>query len=117
LTTGDVKRVRGYFEKAGMLDFPGEHFISCDSHGKAKPALDAYRPVLKQFAEHDEKWFAAAHYWDVSAAKKVGFKGAYCTVYEKESCKEIFHVDMDVEADGLLEMAEKIVESSKVVPA
>ncbi|KKY15185.1 putative 2-haloalkanoic acid dehalogenase [Phaeomoniella chlamydospora] len=111
LTTGDIKRVRGYFEKAGV-DMPMENFISCDSHGKAKPALDAYRPALNQFADEDEKWFAAAHYWDVSAAKKVGFKGGYCTVYEKESCAEIFDCEMDVVADSLLEMAEKIVELS-----
>jgi 2-haloacid dehalogenase len=109
-TTGDVTRVRGYFEKAGV-EMPLENFVSCDTRGIAKPALAAYRPVLETFALTDEKWFAAAHMWDVSAAKKVGFKGAYCTVYEKEPCLEIFDTEMDVMADTLIEMAQKIVAS------
>jgi len=51
--------------------------------------------------------------WDVSAAVKVGFKGAYCTVYEQDPCEELFGDDkMDVIADSLVEMAEKIVQAS-----
>jgi 2-haloacid dehalogenase len=51
--------------------------------------------------------------WDVSAAVKVGFRGAYCTIYEKYPCEEIFgEAKMDVMADSLLEMAEKIVQVS-----
>ncbi|KAH8701943.1 Haloacid dehalogenase-like hydrolase-domain-containing protein [Talaromyces proteolyticus] len=105
-TTGDVARVRGYFENGGV-DVPMENFVSCDSRGVAKPALEAYRSVLERFEEGDEKWFAAAHMWDVSAARMVGFKGAYCSVYEMESCKEIFG-EMDVMAESLVEMAENI---------
>ncbi|KAL2027669.1 hypothetical protein VTO58DRAFT_110357 [Aureobasidium pullulans] len=71
-----------------------------------------FTPLYESFGE-EEKWFAAAHYWDVSAAKIVGFKGAYCSVYEKEDCKELFDVDMDVMADTLPEMAQKIIEASK----
>lgn len=109
LTTADLERVQGYFLKAGV-SMPAENFISCDSTGLAKPALDAYKPALAKFAESDEKWFAAAHMWDVSAATKVGFKGAYCGVYEKESCPEIFGDEMAVMADDLMTMARRIVE-------
>jgi 2-haloacid dehalogenase len=108
LTTADISRVRGYFERGGV-EMPAENFISCDSKGLAKPALAAYQPALDQFAPGDDKWFAAAHMWDVSAAVKVGFRGAYCTVYEKEPCLEIFDTQMDVIADTLPEMANKIV--------
>jgi 2-haloacid dehalogenase len=112
LTTGDVKRVRGYFERGGV-DMPMENFISCDTVGLAKPALAAYRPALEHFAPQDDKWFAAAHMWDVSAAVKVGFRGAYCTIYEQDLCEELFGENkMDVIADSLLEMAEKIVQAS-----
>lgn len=111
LTTGDTARVRGYFEQGGV-DMPLENVISCDSKGLAKPALAAYRPVLEQFAATDVKWFAAAHMWDVSAAVKVGFRGAYCTVYEQEPCLEIFDTEMDVIAPGLVEMADMIVNTS-----
>lgn len=71
LTTGDQERVLGYFKNAG-LEFPKENFRSCDARGVAKPALDAYRPLYDGFGAEEEKWFAAAHYWDVSAAKIVG---------------------------------------------
>lgn len=111
LTTGDTKRVRGYFERAGV-DMPLEHFISCDTQGIAKPALAAYKPAFSRFAPGDIKWFAAAHMWDVSAAVKVGFRGAYCTIYEQESCAEIFDTQMEVEADTLPDMAEAIVKAS-----
>ena len=108
LTTGDVTRVREYFVRGGV-DMPKENFISCDTKGIAKPALESYRPALDQFANEDEKWFAAAHMWDVSAAKRAGFKGAYCTVYERDPCPDIYDEPMDVVADSLAEMAEKIV--------
>ena len=112
LTTGDIKRVRGYFEHSGV-DMPLENVISCDTHGLAKPALAAYKPAFDRFAPDDDKWFAAAHMWDVSAATKAGFRGAYCTVYEKESCSEIFDEVIDVTADTLPEMAKKIVAASQ----
>ncbi|KAL4937002.1 hypothetical protein BDV06DRAFT_82433 [Aspergillus oleicola] len=111
LTTGDMARVRGYFEQ-GDVEMPLENIISCDSKGVAKPALGAYRPVFEKFAPGDDKWFAAAHMWDVSAAVKVGFRGAYCTVYEQDPCLEIFDTKMDVIAGSLVEMAENIVKAS-----
>jgi 2-haloacid dehalogenase len=111
LTTGDIARVKGYFERGGV-DMPAENIISCDSKGLAKPALGAYRPVFEQFAPCDEKWFAAAHMWDVSAAVKIGFRGAYCTVYEQDPCLEIFDTTMDVIANSFVDMAEGIVKAS-----
>lgn len=69
-TTGDVARVRGYFLRSG-IDMPVENFVSCDKTRLAKPALEAYQEVLSKF-ESDVLWFAAAHMWDVSAAKAAG---------------------------------------------
>ncbi|KAL3472046.1 HAD-like domain-containing protein [Aspergillus californicus] len=111
LTTGDLARVRGYFEQGGV-DMPEANVISCDSKGMAKPALGAYRPVFDQFAPDADKWFAAAHMWDVSAAVKVGFRGAYCTIYEQDPCLEIFDTEMDVVADSLPDMADMIIKAS-----
>ncbi|KAJ5238897.1 hypothetical protein N7468_003516 [Penicillium chermesinum] len=112
LTTADIQRVRGYFERAGV-SMPAENFISCDSQGVAKPALAAYRPALARFADDDVKWFAAAHMWDVTAAVKVGFRGAYCSVYEKESCAEIFDTELEVFAETLPQMADGIISASR----
>lgn len=108
LTTGDIQRVRGYFERAGV-HMPLENFISCDGKGVAKPAPQAYRLALDQFGPHDDKWFAAAHMWDASAAAKAGFRAAYCTVYEKEPCFEIFDTQVEVIADSLPAMAARII--------
>lgn len=111
LTTGDVSRVRGYFIRGGV-EMPLENFISCDGTGVAKPALASYDPALERFGEGEVKWFAAAHMWDVSAAVKAGFRGAYCTIYEEYPCEEIFDERMEVVEDGLLKMAEGIVKRS-----
>ncbi|XDG01569.1 hypothetical protein ABKA04_001184 [Annulohypoxylon sp. FPYF3050] len=110
-TAGDTKRVSGYFTRNG-IDMPAENFLSCDSLGIGKPAPESYQPLLKQFGA-DESWFAAAHMWDVSAAKSTGFKGAYCTVWEKEPCTDLFG-EMDVMADSFPDMARKIIDASKV---
>ena len=41
------------------------------------------------------------------------FRGAYCTVYEKEPCSELFGGDMEVMADSLTELADMVIEKSK----
>ncbi|ROV92240.1 hypothetical protein VPNG_09647 [Cytospora leucostoma] len=111
-TAGDIARVGEYFNLAGV-DMPAENLLSCDTAGVAKPVPDAYRPLLGQLSKDGKKpWFAAAHMWDVSTAKTVGFHGAYCTVLEAEPLQEIFG-DMDVVAASLPEMAEKIIASTQ----
>ncbi|KAH8602227.1 putative 2-haloalkanoic acid dehalogenase [Bisporella sp. PMI_857] len=111
LSTASPERVQGYFSAIG-LDMPAENITSCDTKGIAKPALAVYESVFKTFGKDDVKWFAAAHMWDVSAAHKVGFRGAYCTVYEKESCAEIFGGEMEITTDTLPELARKIIAAS-----
>jgi 2-haloacid dehalogenase len=112
-TTGDVQRVRGYFERASV-DMPLENFMSCDNIGVAKPALPAYQAVWQRLGADDVKWFAAAHMWDVAAATKVGFRGAWSSVYENEACLDIFSdAKLEVVAGGLLEMAQQIVDKSQ----
>ncbi|KAL2061597.1 hypothetical protein VTL71DRAFT_6974 [Oculimacula yallundae] len=122
LTTGDVARVGGYFEKAG-LEMPRENLVSCDQFGEVdpvtgvkkkiyKPSMESYQSMLKLFDDEDEKWFVAAHMWDVSAAVKAGFRGAYCTIYEKEPCLEIFNTTMDVMADTLPGLADQVIDAT-----
>lgn len=126
LTAGDTERVNGYFTQ-NKIDMPIENFVSCDSFGVGKPAPESYTPLLNKF-NGEEAWFAAAHMWDASAAKRNGyvtmekvqvtktnfmcrFKGAWCSVWEKEPCTEVFG-ELDVLADTLPEMAEKIIAAS-----
>ncbi|EED23995.1 2-haloalkanoic acid dehalogenase, putative [Talaromyces stipitatus ATCC 10500] len=119
LTTGDAQRVGGYFKRAGF-DMPAENLVSCHDflkHGAPdsypleffKPSMSSYKHMLEKFAPTDQKWFAAAHMWDVSAAVKAGFRGAYCSIYEKESCIEVYDTKMDAMADSLSKMADKII--------
>lgn len=70
LTAGDVERVGGYFTRNG-IHMPKENFITCDSIGIGKPDPRVYQMVLNRLGD-DEKWFAAAHNWDVTAAKQAG---------------------------------------------
>ncbi|CAG7961031.1 unnamed protein product [Penicillium salamii] len=107
LTAGDLKHVNGCFARAG-IDIPSGNILSCDSSGVGKPDPAAYSPVLKRLSKEDKPWFAAAHAWDVSAAKRTGFKAAYCSIWEKEAVPELFG-PMDVAASNLPEMAEKII--------
>jgi 2-haloacid dehalogenase len=52
---------------------PEENLLSCDSTMIGKPAPEAYKPLLEKLRmEGGEPWFAAAHMWDVSAARSTG---------------------------------------------
>lgn len=72
LTSGDIKRVLGYFN-AGGIDFSADNFVSCDTIGVGKPSPECYKYVLEKFSNGDgAPWFAAGHMWDVSAARRNG---------------------------------------------
>ncbi|OJJ71914.1 hypothetical protein ASPBRDRAFT_30283 [Aspergillus brasiliensis CBS 101740] len=107
LTAGDAARVGGYFANAG-LEWPAENLKSCDSQGIGKPDLRVYQPLLEQLSQHGQPWFAAGHMWDVSAARRAGYKGAYCSIWEKEPIVELFG-EMEVMAETLPAMADKII--------
>ncbi|KAJ5081860.1 hypothetical protein NUU61_010124 [Penicillium alfredii] len=109
-TAGDRTRVGAYFQTAG-IELSSENLLSCDSDGVGKPEPAAYRPLLERLLAKNEgkpPWFAAAHMWDVSAARRTGFKGAYCTVLEKEPLQELFG-EMDVIEDTLPAMVDRII--------
>ncbi|KPI36674.1 uncharacterized protein AB675_10057 [Cyphellophora attinorum] len=116
-TAGDASSVQGMLEKGGV-SLPVEQFRSCDSAGVGKPHSESYKPLLEELradagGEEVETWFAAAHQWDVSAAKRSGFdRGAYVTVLEGEAVDELFG-KMDVTAESFEELAEGIIRVSK----
>ncbi|OJJ01876.1 hypothetical protein ASPVEDRAFT_131291 [Aspergillus versicolor CBS 583.65] len=112
LTAADLDGVAGLFAKAGV-EMPKENLLSCDLYGVGKPDPLAYEPLLKQLAQYGTKpWFAAAHCWDVSAAQRKGFRGAYSLVLEKDKLPELFG-DIEVTADTLLEMADGIIAAAE----
>ena len=98
---------------AGPPGLAAPPVISCDGLGVAKPAPAAYEAVWRRFGPDDVKWFAAAHMWDVSAATKVGFRGAWSAALEGEPCLDVFvDAKLEVMADNLLELAEAIISKS-----
>lgn len=67
LTAGDLNRwVR--------IEMPPENLLSCDTARIGKPDLRAYQPLFERLKMEDgaRPWFAAAHMWDVSAARRTG---------------------------------------------
>lgn len=111
-TMGDLARVGAYFKNAGV-ELPAEHLQSCDSSKIGKPDPAAYKPILEQLSkEGGTPWFAAGHMWDVSAATRVGFRGAYCSIWENEALTDLFG-DMDVLSDTLPELADKVIAATK----
>ena len=71
MTAADKARVQGYFAKANVA-LPDENLLSSDDTGIAKPTLTGYVPLFDKLNKEGRPWFAAAHLWDVSAAKRVG---------------------------------------------
>ncbi|KAI8721527.1 hypothetical protein NCS52_00294300 [Fusarium sp. LHS14.1] len=111
LASGDTQRVAGYLA-AGGVDFPSDNFVSCDTIGVGKPAPDSYQYILDKFPKENlDVWFGAAHIWDTAGARHCGFKGAWVSLWEKESCSEIFG-EMEVIADDLPGLADGIVNYS-----
>ncbi|KAI9035942.1 HAD-like protein [Aspergillus affinis] len=115
LTAGGLDRVRANLDDGG-IGIPKGKLLSCDEAGVGKPDLRAYGPLWERLSkdagEHGEVWFAAAHAWDVSAARRVGFKAAYCTALEGEVIPQLFG-EMHVVGESLVQVAEGIVASSR----
>lgn len=75
LTAGSEAVVKGYLEQ-GEVGIAEGRLFSCDEGGVGKPDLRAYKPLWERLsgdADVGEVWFAAAHAWDVSAARRVGW--------------------------------------------
>ncbi|KAL2802184.1 FAD dependent oxidoreductase-domain-containing protein [Aspergillus granulosus] len=111
-TAGDLERVGGYFAREGV-HMPKDNLLSCDDRGIGKPDPEAYKPLLERLVRGNgglTPWFAAGHMWDVSAARKAGFRGAYTAIWEKEPLTELFG-EMDV-IDETLYIEEKAIMST-----
>ncbi|KAF1355896.1 hypothetical protein EJ07DRAFT_130881, partial [Lizonia empirigonia] len=107
-TSGTASAGAGYLEKGGIA-IDDEYVMTCDDIGVGKPEIRAYEGLKERIGTGDEPpWFAAALGWHVSAAGRVGFRTAYCTVLEKEALEDIFGT-MEITADSLAELAEKII--------
>jgi 2-haloacid dehalogenase len=75
-TMADPVNIKSYFKEA-EIEWPAENVLCCDTDAVCKPDREAYRPLLKKLSSSGgQPWFAAAHMWDSSAAKRTG-----CVLY------------------------------------
>lgn len=110
VTNGGKDASLKYFELAGVpLD--AEHLLSCDDIKVAKPDVRVYENTAahleKRGCEKDQRWFVAAHSWDLIAARKAGFRTAWVAHEEGDPCTDLFG-EFDVVAKDMKECLEKM---------
>jgi 2-haloacid dehalogenase len=131
----NVDRVKGYFDHAGV-DMPMENILSADMCSSGKPHPSVYKMAREKAGSDKEgevSVFAAAHAWDIAAAKSAGcvplssdvsmllrssglprhgsdpsFDTAYCLIYENDECETIFG-KADLVTKDLVELGKGIV--------
>ncbi|WVQ96592.1 haloacid dehalogenase, type II [Kwoniella sp. CBS 9459] len=129
VTNGAKETTEGYADKAGVKQYV-ERVLSCDDVGLAKPHKEVYEAANKtceqlEGGQGGQRWFVAAHIWDLAAAKKAGFKTALVlsdpptqTIQDDknnrqlQSLFELYGGRPDLVAPTLLDLAKEIVARS-----
>ncbi|KAA8611554.1 hydrolase [Pyrenophora tritici-repentis] len=112
VTNGGSETSLGYYHSAG-IDLDAEHLVSCDAIQIAKPDVRVYENANKHLTSmgHDEanaeRWFVAAHAWDLIAARKAGFKTAYLDFEEHDPCTDCFG-EFDLYATSMDDLLAKL---------
>lgn len=96
VTNGGVQTSLNYY-KASDIDLDEDHLLSCDDLKVAKPDVKVYENANKHLTaqglgneEDGDRWFVAAHAWDLISARKAGFKTAYLDYEEHDPVTEVF---------------------------
>lgn len=112
VTNGGKETSLNYFKLAN-IELDGDHLLSCDEIQAAKPDFRVYTNAKrhltsKGLSEKDgDRWFVAAHAWDLIAARKAGFKTAYLDYEEHDPCEEIFG-KFDLYASSMEELLDEM---------
>lgn len=112
VTNGGLETSLNYYKQADIA-LDSEHLLSCDDLKAAKPDLRVYLNATEKLdakglgSGEGDRWFVAAHSWDLIAARKVGFKTAYLSFEEHDAVEEIFG-KFDLYADSMGELLEKM---------
>jgi 2-haloacid dehalogenase len=96
VTNGGVQGSLNYF-RSSDIDLSEDQLLSCDDLKIAKPDVKVYENANRHLtsrglgtAGDGDRWFVAAHAWDLIAAKKAGFKTAYLDYEEHDPVTEVF---------------------------
>ncbi|KAH7343125.1 HAD-like domain-containing protein [Pyrenochaeta sp. MPI-SDFR-AT-0127] len=115
VTNGGVQTSLNYYHSADIA-LDEDHLLSCDDLKVAKPDSRVYentnRHLTKQGSGKEgdgERWFVAAHAWDLIAARNAGFKTAYLDFEEHDPVTEVFG-EFDLYAKSMDELLAKLKE-------
>ncbi|KAE9963271.1 hypothetical protein BLS_002184 [Venturia inaequalis] len=115
VTNGGVETSLAYYRNAGVGLDEG-HLVSCDDLKVAKPDVRVYQRAQEYLTERGvggkgegERWFVAAHAWDLVAARAAGFKTAYLDFEEHDPVTEVFG-EFDLYAGSMEELLRKLKE-------
>lgn len=132
VTNGGKEGSLKYFELANV-ELDADHLLSCDDLKIAKPDMKVYENANKWLEGRDcertrlvksqtgqgtaekeigQRWFVAAHSWDLIAAKKSGFRTAWVAHEERDPVKPVFG-EFDVYAKDLGECLEKMKQADR----
>lgn len=112
VTNGGKETSLKYYELAG-IELDGDHLLSCDEIKVAKPDPKVYENAHQWLTkaghdrEKEERWFVAAHGWDLIAARKAGFKTAFLKFEEHDPCTSVFG-EFDLYCEDMKELLEKL---------
>ena len=114
VTNGGLETSLDYFRRAN-IEIDGDHMLSCDDLRVAKPDIRVYENVNRHLTRREvdtsgndgDRWFVAAHAWDLTAARKAGFKTAYLDFEEHDPVTEVFG-EFDMYAKSMDELLAKL---------
>lgn len=113
VTNGGKQTSLKYYELAS-IDLDSDHLLSCDEIKTAKPDMKVYKTANQHLTSRGlgnegdgDRWFVAAHAWDLIAARKAGFKTAYLTFEEHDPVTEVFG-KFDMYADSMEELLKQL---------
>ncbi|KAK5110211.1 hypothetical protein LTR62_006207 [Meristemomyces frigidus] len=113
VTNGGKATSLKYYELANV-ELDPDHLLSCDDIRVAKPDVKVYEAAHRHLTarglgkeDDGERWFVAAHAWDLIAARKAGFKTAYLYHEEYDPVTEVFG-EFDVYAKDFKELLAKM---------
>jgi 2-haloacid dehalogenase len=103
------------YYKLADIEIDRDHLLSSDDIGVAKPDMRVYENANRHLTSRElsaadgDRWFVAAHAWDLIAARKAGFKTAYLDYEEHDPVTEVFG-KFDLYAASMEELLEKMKE-------
>ena len=95
VTNGGKETSLKYYALAN-IELDDQHLLSCDEVKVAKPHIRVYENANRYLSskglstKEGDRWFVAAHAWDLMAARKQGFKCAYLDFEEHDPVTEVF---------------------------